>query len=102
MSRTKKPLPLWDAVPVTGYGANGKAIAKREGMVVFVNGAVPGDVADLRVTKKKKSWAEATAIRIVERSPDRVEAFCKHFGICGGCKWQDLSYPCLLYTSRCV
>ncbi len=93
MSRTKKPLPLWDAVPITGYGANGKAIAKREGMVVFVNGAVPGDVADLRVTKKKKSWAEATAIRIVERSPDRVEAFCKHFGICGGCKWQDLSYP---------
>ena len=93
MSRNKKPLPIWEAVPVTGYGATGKAIAKREGQVIFITGAVPGDVADLRVTKKKKTWAEAIAIRIVERSPDRVEAFCKHFGVCGGCKWQDLSYP---------
>lgn len=75
MSRNKKPLPIWEAVPVTGYGATGKAIAKREGQVIFITGAVPGDVADLRVTKKKKTWAEATAIRIVERSPDRVEAF---------------------------
>ena len=100
MSRTKRPLPTWEAIPVTGYGAMGKAIAKREGMVVFVSGAVPGDVADLQVTKKKKSWAEATATRIVERSPDRVDAFCKHFGVCGGCKWQDLSYPKQLYYKQ--
>ncbi|MBK6543492.1 MAG: 23S rRNA (uracil(1939)-C(5))-methyltransferase RlmD [Flavobacteriales bacterium] len=93
MSRSKKPLPVWEAVPVTGYGANGKAIAKRDGLVIFISGAVPGDVADLRITKKKSKWAEATAVRIVERSPDRVDAFCKHFGLCGGCKWQDLSYP---------
>ena len=91
--RNKKTLPVWEAIPVTGYGATGKAIAKREGQVIFITGAVPGDVADLRVTKKKKTWAEATAIRIVEKSPDRVDAFCKHFGLCGGCKWQDLAYP---------
>lgn len=91
--RNKKPQPVWEALPITGYGANGKAIAKREGMVVFVTGAVPGDVADVRVTKKKSSWAEADAIRIIEKSTDRVDAFCKHFGVCGGCKWQDLSYP---------
>lgn len=90
--RRNKPQPIWEALPITGYGANGRAIAKHEGMVVFVTGAVPGDVADVRVTKKKSSWAEADAIRIVERSADRVQAFCKHFGVCGGCKWQDLSY----------
>ncbi len=90
--RNKKPQPVWEALPITGYGANGKAIAKREGMVVFVTGAVPGDVADVRVTKKKSSWAEADAIRIIEKSTDRVDAFCQHFGVCGGCKWQDLAY----------
>lgn len=91
--RNKKTLPIWENVPVTGYGATGKAIAKRDGQVIFITGAVPGDVADLRVTKKKKTWAEATTIRIVEKSADRVAPFCKHFGVCGGCKWQDLAYP---------
>ncbi|MBK7383140.1 MAG: 23S rRNA (uracil(1939)-C(5))-methyltransferase RlmD [Flavobacteriales bacterium] len=84
---------IWEAVPITGAGANGKSLAKVDGLVVFVTGAVPGDVADLRVLKKKKSYAEATAIRIVTPSPDRVTPFCPHFGTCGGCKWQDLSYP---------
>ncbi|MBK8500218.1 MAG: 23S rRNA (uracil(1939)-C(5))-methyltransferase RlmD [Flavobacteriales bacterium] len=94
MRRTKpKETIIWEAVPITGAGANGKSLAKVDGLVVFVTGAVPGDVADLRVLKKKKSYAEATAIRITAPSPDRVPAFCKHFGTCGGCKWQDLSYP---------
>ena len=62
--RNKKTLPVWENIPVTGYGATGKAIAKRDGQVIFITGAVPGDVADLKVTKKKKTWAEATAIRI--------------------------------------
>ncbi|MBK9175748.1 MAG: class I SAM-dependent RNA methyltransferase, partial [Flavobacteriales bacterium] len=93
MRRSKpKETIIWESVPITGAGANGKALAKVDGLVVFVSGAVPGDVADLRVTAKKKNLAEATAIRIVERSPDRVEAFCTHFGTCGGCKWQDLDY----------
>jgi len=94
MRRSKpKQTIIWPEVPITGAGANGKALAKVDGLVVFVTGAVPGDVADLRVTAKKKSYAEATAIRIAQPSPDRVSPFCVHFGTCGGCKWQDLSYP---------
>ncbi len=94
MRRSKpKETIIWEAIPITGAGANGKSLAKVDGLVVFVTGAVPGDVADLRVLKKKKSYAEAMAIRIVSPSPDRVAPFCKHFGTCGGCKWQDLSYP---------
>lgn len=92
MSRAKKPLPVWENLPITGWGANGKALARVDGLVVFVSGAVPGDVADVRVTKKKSSFAEADAIRIVTPSADRVPAFCAHFGTCGGCKWQDLDY----------
>lgn len=93
--RRKKNTPelLWPEVPITGAGANGKALARVDGLVVFVTGAVPGDVADLRVTAKKKSYAEAVAQRIASPSPDRVAAFCPHFGTCGGCKWQDLAYP---------
>lgn len=93
MRRSKpKETLIWEAVPITSAGAQGKSLAKVDGLVVFVTGAVPGDVADLRVLKKKKSYAEATAIRIASLSPDRVAPFCKHFGTCGGCKWQDLSY----------
>ena len=92
MSRSKKPLPLWENLPITGWGSNGRALARVDGLVVFVTGAVPGDVADVQVTKKKSSFAEADAVRIVERSPDRIDAFCTHFGTCGGCKWQDLAY----------
>lgn len=90
--RKPKETIIWENVPVTGAGANGKALARVDGLVVFVTGAVPGDVADLRVLVKKKSYAEATAIRIAQPSPDRVPAFCAHFGACGGCKWQDLAY----------
>ena len=78
---------------VTSAGAQGKAIAKHDGLVVFVTGAVPGDVVDVRVTKKKSNYAEAITTRIVSPSRGPYSPFCKHFGTCGGCKWQDLSYP---------
>lgn len=94
MRRSKpKETIIWEGVPITSAGAQGKSLAKVDGLVVFVTGAVPGDVADLRVLKKKKSYAEASAIRITSPSPDRITPFCPHFGTCGGCKWQDLSYP---------
>ncbi|MEO8588897.1 MAG: 23S rRNA (uracil(1939)-C(5))-methyltransferase RlmD [Flavobacteriales bacterium] len=104
MRRTKFKEPIiWEDLLITSAGAQGKAIAKHEGMVVFVTGAVPGDVVDVRVFKKKKSYAEATALRIKTPSPDRVTPFCRHFGTCGGCKWQDLSYPKqLLYKQQQV
>jgi 23S rRNA (uracil1939-C5)-methyltransferase len=79
-------------VPISGYAAEGKALARMEGKVIFVTGAVPGDTADLLITKSKKDWAEAIALKIVEPSPDRQTPFCKHFGTCGGCKWQMLPY----------
>ncbi len=77
---------------VTGYAAEGKSIARVEGKVVFIEGAVPGDVVDVFVSKSKKDWAQGKVSKIKEFSKERVEPFCVHFGICGGCKWQMLPY----------
>ena len=77
---------------ITGYAAEGKALAKQDGKVIFISGAVPGDVADVILIKNKKDWAEGRALQIKEFSKERVTPFCKHFGICGGCKWQMLPY----------
>jgi 23S rRNA (uracil1939-C5)-methyltransferase len=75
------------------YAAEGKSIAHLEdGKTIFVEGAVPGDIAEVLVLKNKKSYAEGKAMRVVEPSPDRVVPFCDHFGVCGGCKWQMLPY----------
>lgn len=79
-------------VPVQDYAAEGKAISRIEGKVVFIEGAVPGDVVDVRLSKNKKEWSEGKAIHFHEWSKDRVDAFCQHFGVCGGCKWQMLPY----------
>lgn len=79
-------------VPVQDYAAEGKAISRIDGKVVFIEGAVPGDVVDVQLSKNKKEWSEGKAIRFHELSKDRVDAFCAHFGVCGGCKWQMLPY----------
>ena len=79
-------------LPVTDYAAEGKALAKQDGKVIFISGAVPGDVADVLLVKNKKDWAEGRVIEIKEYSKERVNPFCRHFGICGGCKWQMLPY----------
>lgn len=88
----KKQLPVLTQITVTGWGAKGKALAKVDGLVVFISGAVPGDVVDVQLTRKKKSYAEGRVIQLHTPSPERVTPFCKHFGTCGGCTWQDLSY----------
>ncbi|MEY3946399.1 MAG: hypothetical protein RJB03_1105 [Bacteroidota bacterium] len=88
----KKKNPVLEQLAVNAYAAGGKSIAKVEGKVVFVEGAVPGDVVDVRLSKNKKDWAEGKAIRFHAYSPERVTPFCEHFGICGGCKWQMLPY----------
>ena len=92
MARKKKPLPLLENITITDVAAEGKAIAKVDNLVVFVPYAVPGDVVDLQVRRKKHSYAEAEVVKLHEPSPLRVEPFCKHFGVCGGCKWQCLPY----------
>jgi 23S rRNA (uracil1939-C5)-methyltransferase len=88
----KRKKVILENLPVTSYAAEGKALGRVDGKVIFVEGAVPGDVADVLITKNKKDWAEGKAINIKEFSKERVIPFCIHFGICGGCKWQMLPY----------
>lgn len=87
-----KKLPLIENVQIEAVAAEGKALAHVDEKVVFVPYVVPGDVVDLQVKKKKHSYMEAVAVKIHEYSPLRDEPFCRHFGICGGCKWQCLKY----------
>lgn len=92
MARKKKPLPLLENITITDVAAEGKALARVDGLVVFVPYAVPGDVVDLQLTRKKHSYAEAEVVRFHAYSGKRSEPFCPHFGVCGGCKWQCLPY----------
>ncbi|MEO6253467.1 MAG: 23S rRNA (uracil(1939)-C(5))-methyltransferase RlmD [Ferruginibacter sp.] len=91
MSKKNKKIILEDLL-ITDYAAEGKALARLDGKVIFISGAVPGDTADVMLTKNKKDWAEGRVLKIKTASKERVEPFCKHFGICGGCKWQMLPY----------
>ena len=88
----KKKNIVLENLLVTGYAAGGKCLAKHEGKVIFMENAVPGDIVSVRLIKNKKDWAEAQIIRISQFSSERIEPFCKHFGICGGCQWQMLPY----------
>ncbi len=92
MSRKKKSLPILENITITDYAAEGKALARVNELVVFVPFAVPGDVVDLQVRRKKHSYCEAEIIRFIKYSERRVKPFCQHFGICGGCKWQNIPY----------
>ncbi|MCF6351548.1 MAG: class I SAM-dependent RNA methyltransferase [Cyclobacteriaceae bacterium] len=84
--------PIFENVLIEGIAAEGKAIARVDNKVIFVPGVAPGDVVDIRVTRKKKSFYEGTAIKFHTYSKDRVEPFCDYFGTCGGCKWQHIPY----------
>lgn len=99
MSRKKVDLIL-ENVLIESVAAEGKAIAHVDGMVLFVEFAVPGDVVDVKVFKKKKNFMEGYTIRTVTPSPKRLKPFCPHFGICGGCKWQPLPYDMQLEAKR--
>jgi 23S rRNA (uracil1939-C5)-methyltransferase len=90
--RKKNKNIVLQQLAITDYAAEGKALAKLDGKVIFVSGAVPGDVADVLLTKNKKDWAEGRVTQISSYSAARVEPFCRHFGVCGGCKWQMLPY----------
>lgn len=88
----KKNLPLLENIEITDVAAEGKALARVNGIAVFVPYVVPGDVVDLQVRRKKHSFMEAEVVRFVKESPLRTQPFCQHFGTCGGCKWQCLPY----------
>jgi len=96
----KKELPLLEQVTIADAGAEGKAVAKVNGLVVFVPFVVPGDVVDIQLIKKKKSYAEGRAVRFHHYSEARVEPRCPHFGVCGGCKWQTLNYAAQLEAKQ--
>ena len=100
MTRKKKPLPILEHIEITDFAAEGKSLARVNDMVVFVPWVVPGDVVDLQVRRKKHSYMEAEVIRYHEYSKVRAKAFCQHFGVCGGCKWQQLPYEAQLQMKQ--
>jgi 23S rRNA (uracil1939-C5)-methyltransferase len=92
MGRSKQK-PMLERLLITDLAAEGKAIGRHEGMVVFVSLCIPGDVVDVQIIRKRKKYMEGYPVRFHTYSPNRKEPFCSHFGICGGCKWQHLPYP---------
>ena len=92
MARKKKPLPLLESVTIEAVAAEGKCLFHWEDMVVFVPFCVPGDVCDVKIRRKKHSYAEGEVVRFIIFSNVRATPFCQHFGVCGGCKWQNLPY----------
>jgi len=100
MTRKKKIDLLLENVTIEAVAAEGKALAHVDGIVVFVDFAVPGDVVDIQVYNKKKNYMEGFIKRIVKPSENRLEPFCSHFGVCGGCRWQPLPYEMQLQAKR--
>ena len=92
MARNKKPLPLLEGVEIEAVAAEGKCLFHWNDLVVFVPFCVPGDVCDVQIRRKKHSFAEGEVVRITKYSNVRATPFCEHFGVCGGCKWQNLPY----------
>ena len=92
MGRSKKPLPLLEGVTIEAVAAEGKCLFHWNELVVFVPFCVPGDVCDVQIRRKKHSFAEGEVVRFINYSKVRATPFCKHFGVCGGCKWQNLPY----------
>lgn len=88
----KRKKYLIQNITVTDYAAEGKAFAKIDGKALFIEGAAPGDVVDVFVSSNRKDWAQGKVTHFHSLSPDRVDPVCKHFGLCGGCKWQMLPY----------
>ena len=92
MARNKKPLPLLESITIEAVAAEGKCLFHWNDLVVFVPFCVPGDICDIQIRRKKHSFAEGEVVRFVKKSNVRAVPFCQHFGVCGGCKWQNLPY----------
>ena len=94
---------MLEKVLVEDYAAEGKSLARVDGKVIFIENVIPGDIVDVRLLKNKKDWAEGIPLQVHSFSTDRVQPFCSHFGVCGGCQWQMLPYEKqLLYKQRQV
>src|SRR5215216_6206513 len=102
MSRKKKNIIL-EKVQAEDYAAEGKSLARVNGKVIFIENVIPGDIVDVRLSRNKKDWAEGVPVRFHGFSADRVDPFCPHFGVCGGCQWQMLPYDKqLIYKQKQV
>src|SRR5688572_15739088 len=86
--RRKKKDIILEKIEVEDYAAEGKSLARVDGKVIFIENVVPGDIVDVQLLKNKKDWAEGRPLRFHGYSPQRVQPFCAHFGVCGGCQWQ--------------
>lgn len=99
MTKIKKNI-LVENAEIVDVSSEGKAVAKADGMVIFTEGGVPGDVGDILVHRKKNNYAEGKLVQLKTASPGRVEPVCENFGICGGCKWQNLNYEMQLHFKQ--
>lgn len=90
--KNRKNKPVYEQVEIIDIAAEGKAIAKIDNMVVFVPHAIPGDIVDIQIIRKRKRYSEGRVLFFHKLSDDRIDAICEHFGVCGGCKWQNLPY----------
>ncbi len=100
MSKSKRELPVYENVEIIDAGAEGKAVARVDDQVIFIPFAAPGDVVDIKITKKRRSYLKGKVINFRELSNKRTEPRCEHFGTCGGCKWQHLKYQHQLYYKQ--
>ncbi|MDY4409786.1 MAG: 23S rRNA (uracil(1939)-C(5))-methyltransferase RlmD [Prevotella sp.] len=92
MSKNRKPNPILEGITIEAIASEGKCLFHHNDLVVFVPFCVPGDVVDVEIVKKKHRYAEGRVVRFISQSQVRATPFCEHFGICGGCKWQNLPY----------
>ncbi len=100
--RRTEPITLTD-LEIIDIAEEGKGVAKRDDLVIFVEKSVPGDIVDVEVYRKKKNFAEARPVALKKPSLYRTDPFCQHFGVCGGCKWQHMDYPAQLkYKNQSV
>ena len=92
MGRNKRNIVL-ENIELTDAGSLGKSISKKEGeKLIFTKNGVPGDIVDIRVRKKRKSYLEGDIIKYHKYSPKRTDPKCSHFELCGGCSWQNMYY----------
>lgn len=96
----KKQLPLLEGITISDIGSEGQAVARHNDLVIFVKGAVPGDVCNIQLTRKKNKYAEGFITEVIQKSEKQTASFCTHFGVCGGCKWQNLDYTWQLFYKQ--
>lgn len=100
MGRKRKKLPLIENLEIIDIGSEGKSVGRKGDMVVFVTRVIPGDIVDVQVTRKRKNYQEGFPVKFHKYSDDRETPFCEHFGVCGGCKWQNLPYEKQLFYKQ--